>query len=238
MAASKIILLNLVAKVPSPTIIPQVAPETKLEYIINEDGALVIVIRNWMESAKAQNLHDRLVTGVEWVNAKQNLYGKVGDIPRSMFVVGDHNIKQYKYSRVVLPVHSWASGVPLYSEIEAIRTRIHNDPTLFQLLGIQLDYNTCLLNWYRDGNDKIGMHSDNEALGALNAVVTVSLNGSCTFILKNKVKGPNGRYRTIKVQLNNGDLVLMAGRCQELWTHGIDAEPNRESRISLTVRLI
>lgn len=93
-------------------------------------------------------------------------------------------------------------------------------------------FDTCLLNWYRTGADKIGMHSDHEALGVLNAVVTVSL----TFI--HKTKGPNGRYATIKVPLNNTDLVLMAGCCQELWTHGINKEDTDESRISLTYRLI
>lgn len=217
---------------------PNQTPAPTLEYIIDKDGALVVVIRNWLESSKAKTLHDKLVTDVEWINAKQNLYGNITDIPRSMFVLGDPHVKTYKYSRVVLPVKSWLSDNPLYSEIEQIRTRVHNDPTLFQLLGMKLEYNTCLLNWYRNGLDKIGMHSDKEALGALNAVVTVSLGEPRIFTLKSKEKGPNGRFPKHDILLENGDLVLMAGRCQELWTHGIDDEPGKGSRISLTLRLI
>lgn len=38
--------------------------------IINADGALVVVIRNWLAAPTAQNLHDRLRVEVPWINAQ------------------------------------------------------------------------------------------------------------------------------------------------------------------------
>lgn len=213
-----------------------VIPAPTLEYIINQDGALVVVIRNWLPTAR--DLHDRLLAQIPWINANQNMYGKIIPIPRAMFFLGDPHVKTYTYSRLTFPVRSWQSDNPLYQEIESIRTNIQTDPTLRQLLGLELHYNTCLLNLYLTGANKISAHPDKEALGPANAVVTVSLGGTRTCIFKSQIKGPNGRYPKIEVPLNNGDLLLMAGRCQELWTHAIEREDTNESRISLTYRLI
>lgn len=207
------------------------------EYIMNSDGALAVIIRNWLPNARL--LHDKLVTGIPWICAQMNMYGKTIDIPRAMFFLGDETVKTYEYSRLSFPVQSWTHTTnSLYTDIECIRTRIKNDNTLMQLTGVPLPFDSCLLNYYRSGADSIAAHSDKEALGPANAVVTISLGASRSFVFKNKIKGDNGRYSTIKTLLHNGDLVLMAGRCQELWTHSIPREECDESRISLTYRLI
>lgn len=207
------------------------------EILINEDGVVAIILRNWLPFA--QNLHDRLAQQLPWIQGQMNMFGNVIQIPRAMFFLGDDHVKTYTYSRMSFPVQPWNQpGNFLGAEIESIRNKIRTDPILQKLLGIQLQYDSCLLNFYRNGDDKIDFHSDKEALGPMNAVITVSLGASRTFVFKNKVKSSNGRYPTIKTILNNGDLVLMAGRCQELWTHGIPREEAGGSRISLTYRLI
>jgi alkylated DNA repair dioxygenase AlkB len=212
---------------------------TWVEVLINHDGALAVVIRNWLgPSSMGQDLHNRLLTELPWIQAQMNMYGKIIDIPRAMFFLGDPHIKTYSYSRLTFPVQSWTQSTPLYAEIEAIRTRIQSDPQIIQLAGQPLHFDSSLLNLYRNGDDKIDPHSDKEALGILNAVVTVSLAGSREFVFKSKTKGPDGRYPTIKTTLNNCDLVLMLGRCQELYTHSIPRSVTQESRISLTFRLI
>lgn len=212
---------------------------TWVQVLINHDGALAVVIRNWLGApAIGRSLHDRLLAELPWIQAQMNMYGKIIDIPRAMFFLGDPHIKTYSYSRLTFPVQSWIQSTPLHAEIETIRTRVQSDPQIIQLAGQPLRFDNCLLNLYRNGNDKIDPHSDKEALGILNAVVTISLNGSREFILKSKTKGPNGRYPTIKTVLNNCDLVLMLGRCQELYTHSIPRTDTEESRISLTFRLI
>lgn len=209
------------------------------EVLINQEGAIVIVVRNWLASAYAQSLHDRLVGDAPWIAEKMTLYGKTFDIPRTMFFLGDDHVTTYSYSRLKFPVQKWIGGVPLYGEIETIRNQIKTDPILQHVAGTPLHYDSCLLNHYRDGTDTIAPHSDKEALGPANAVVTISLGATRKFEFKHKTKGPNGRYPTIKTVLNNGDLVLMVGTCQEHWTHSIPREPSvSASRISLTYRLI
>ena len=210
----------------------------ELEYIINEDEVIVAIIRNWIKPKHAINLHDRLCEKIDWIQGQMNMYGKVIDIPRAMFFLGDDNIKTYTYSNLSFPVKSWHNSRKIYSDIEQIRNQIREDATLQKISGATLKYDSCSLNYYRNGSDTIAAHSDKEALGPMNAVVTISLGGSRTFVLKSKTKGPNGRYPKIETVLDNGDLVLMAGKCQELWTHSIPREDTYESRISLTYRLL
>lgn len=213
--------------------------EPTAETIINQDGAIVLIIRNWLPPDYAQSLHDRLVTDVPWIAEQMHLFGKTIDIPRTMFFLGDDHINTYSYSRMTFPVQSWNNSNPLYGEIKMVRDRIINDPNLQHVTGTTLQYDSCLLNHYRTGQDKIDPHSDKEALGPLNAVVTVSLGATRKFIFKYKTKGEDGRFPRVKTVLNNGDLVLMVGRCQELWTHSIPRESTvTQSRISLTYRLI
>ena len=221
--------LNIIT--PKPTT-PQV------EYIINEEGAIAVVIRNWLTAEHAQDLHNRLTKEVPWIQGQMNMFGKTIDIPRTMFFLGDDHIKTYSYSRLTFPVQPWSNNTDLYKEIEKIRERICNDTTLQRITGVALQYDSCLLNFYRNGHDKIDPHSDREALGPMNAVVTISLGGTRKFVFKSVTKGANGRYLKIETNLNNGDLVLMAGRCQELWTHSIPRQDTDNARISLTYRLI
>jgi alkylated DNA repair dioxygenase AlkB len=102
-----------------------------------------------------------------------------------------------------------------------------------------LHYDFCLLNYYRDGADKINFHSDKEALGAYNVVVTVSLGESRKIVFKSKKKNDELKYDKVEVKLNNSDLLLMLGTCQEYWTHGIPRDNSKKNpRISLTFRLI
>ncbi|CAH6420266.1 Alpha-ketoglutarate-dependent repair dioxygenase AlkB [uncultured virus] len=225
-----------------------------METVIDNEGAIAIVIRNWLPSEYAQNFHERLTQQIPWIQGQMNTSERTIQIPRMMFFLGDDIIKSYSYSRLHFPVQSWNSlnsekieqsctpcgknNQALYEEVEDIRNRIRNDIILKRITGVELSYNSCLLNFYRNGNDKIDPHSDREALGPMNAVVTISLGGTRKFVFKNKIKEANGRYRKIETMLNNGDLMLMVGRCQELWTHSVPRENTQQSRISLTYRLI
>jgi alkylated DNA repair dioxygenase AlkB len=218
----------------------EIYPVPTAETLINQDGAIALIIRNWLPPSYATKLHDYLVQGIPWKAEQMQMYGKTFDIPRTMFFVGDSHVKTYSYSRLSFPVESWDGDLnPLYSEIRVLRDRIRSDPNLRHVTGTILEYNSCLLNHYRNGMDKIDAHSDREALGPANAVVTISLGASRQFHFKSKSRDENGNFRTIKTVLNNGDLVLMAGKCQEHWTHLIPREPAiTQSRISLTYRLI
>lgn len=216
------------------TMIPSV------ETIINEDGAFAVVIRNWWPNANS--LHERISTDIPWLTMTTQYYSKKETlIPRQMCLMADKGIKHYPFPFNSIHANCWDDTTNnVYDEIRQIRDYIREDEWIKQMLGIQLEFNSCLANNYAKPTDKIAYHSDKEALGPLNAVVTLSLGGSIPFIFKNKRKGSNGRYPRREIILHNGDLTIMAGRCQELWTHGIEADKTgqRLPRESLTYRYI
>lgn len=125
------------------------------------------------------------------------------------------------------------------TQIKNIHDKINSDSLIQSVTHIPLRFNSCLLNYYRDGSDKIDHHSDREALGELNAVVTISLGSARKLSFKGRTKGADDKYEKIDVILNNGDMLMMLGECQNLWTHGISRDNSvKNSRISLTFRLI
>lgn len=210
-----------------------------VETVINSEGALAVVIHNWWPDA--QSLHERIMTGIPWLTVKKDYYGKEITIPRQVCLIADKHIKSYSHPYRDYPANSWDdSNNSIYNEIRDIRDHIRNDLWIKQMVGIELEFDSCLANNYAKPTDHIAYHPDREALGPLNAVVTLSLGGSIPFIFKSKQKGPNGRYPRREVMLHSGDLTFMAGRCQELWTHGIEADKTgqRLPRESLTYRCI
>lgn len=96
-------------------------------------------------------------------------------------------------------------------------------------------FNSVLLNYYRNEQDSMGFHSDDEPeLGPQPAIASVSFGATRTFILKHK-KLP----KTVKLDLSDGSLLLMAGKLQQCWRHGINKERKPcGPRINLTFRLI
>lgn len=96
-------------------------------------------------------------------------------------------------------------------------------------------FNSVLLNYYRDGRDGMGMHSDNEPeLGPQPAIASVSFGAARIFILHHK----RTRQR-LKVELSDGSLLLMAGQLQKNWSHGINKSARALGpRVNLTFRLI
>jgi alkylated DNA repair dioxygenase AlkB len=216
-----------------------------IEYVINKAGAIVVVVRGWLDPLYSTTLHTSLVSQLKWVSAKMTFFNKSVDIPRQMFFLGDANVKTYKYSRLSFDVESWDNADSnsnynsIYCHIRNIRDKISNDPLIQHITHKPIKFDSCLLNLYRNGADKIDQHSDKEAMGDLNAVVTVSLGTSRKITFKSKTKDANGKYEKIETMLNNGDMLLMLGECQNLWTHGICRETSvKDSRISLTFRLI
>lgn len=96
-------------------------------------------------------------------------------------------------------------------------------------------FNSLLLNYYRNEQDSMGFHSDDEPeLGPQPAIASVSFGDTRTFILKHKKQA-----KTVKLDLTDGSFLLMAGKLQHCWRHGINKERKPHgARINLTFRLI
>ena len=91
-----------------------------------------------------------------------------------------------------------------------------------------------LLNLYRDGQDSILWHSDDEAeLGHAPTIASVSLGATRDFVMRRKDD------HTVKetVALTHGSLVVMRGDSQSAWQHAVPKRARvTEPRINLTFR--
>lgn len=210
-----------------------------METLINKDGSLFMVIRNWLDTNYGDALFKHLYEKATWID---NIYGRDGKLykmKREICLLGDGTHEKYPYHKLPFEVNHWDHC--LNSEIKKIKDDICKDGQIqhvikpFSISNDELIFNSCVVNKYRDHSDYISYHSDFEASGIYNAVVSVSLGSSRTFYIKKN----NSFEREMKTVLNHGDLLLMAGNCQKDYQHAIHSEKNSVgSRISLTYRFI
>lgn len=91
-------------------------------------------------------------------------------------------------------------------------------------------YDSVWLNLYRDGNDSTGWHRDRFSCRRPACVVPVLTLGTARRFLVKPRKGGH----SVAFTPRPGDLVVMGGRCQEDWVHGVPKAPGTEgARISV-----
>ncbi|MDA9557362.1 alpha-ketoglutarate-dependent dioxygenase AlkB [Vibrio sp.] len=97
-------------------------------------------------------------------------------------------------------------------------------------------YNSVLANLYRDENDGVGYHADDETiLGHNPAIASLSLGETRRFLVKHN----QGQYEGIRIDLKNNLLLLMSGSLQHHWKHAIPkSRKPLGPRINLTFRFI
>jgi alkylated DNA repair dioxygenase AlkB len=191
--------------------------DDELQRIPIEDGELYFMQRLPLPWDSA-TLLQRLLAETEWRAETITLWGKPVQQPRLSAWYGD---ARYSYSGMTLEPQPFT---PLQLAIKA---------AIEQASGRR--FNSVLLNYYRDEQDSMGFHSDDEReLGQNPAIASFSVGEARTFILKHK-RLP----KTVKLSLGDGSLLLMAGSLQHHWRHGINKEKSpRGPRINLTFRNI
>ena len=98
---------------------------------------------------------------------------------------------------------------------------------------LKTDFNGILINKYKDGNDYIGAHSDDEKnLSKNSSVACISLGEERIFRIKNKFSNEK-----IDIINKSGQLLVMEGNFQKEFTHEIPIQKRKKNcRISLTFR--
>mmetsp|Transcript_39705 Transcript_39705/g.83474 ORF Transcript_39705/g.83474 Transcript_39705/m.83474 type:complete len:316 (+) Transcript_39705:131-1078(+) len=102
-------------------------------------------------------------------------------------------------------------------------------------------YNYCLLNHYRDGEDNMGYHADNEAsLDPHTPIASVSFGITRSFDVRPMKKDSIGkRSRVARIALGDGDLLIMLHPMQSHYQHSIPVEKRVVGeRINLTFRRV
>ena len=95
------------------------------------------------------------------------------------------------------------------------------------------EYNACLLNYYHNGSEGMGWHSDNEkSIRPNSSIASVSLGVSRKFQFKHKTQGLK-----LDLILDSGSLLDMRGETQEFWLHALPKSKKVVgTRINLTFR--
>jgi alkylated DNA repair dioxygenase AlkB len=165
----------------------------------------------WFESC----LHN-----LNWETGFIKIFGKTHQIPRLQAWHADDGIN-YKYSGKKLQRHDWNNTL---LEIKKIIESI----TSFK-------FNSVLANLYRDGNDSMGLHSDDEKeLGKNPVIASLSLGESRDIYFKHKKN-----KSSLVISQTSGQLLVMRGRTQEYWKHEIKKTKKfKKPRINLTFRNI
>jgi alkylated DNA repair dioxygenase AlkB len=176
---------------------------------------------NFFPKPEAETLFQELAEKVPWKQVPIKMFGKEIMQPRLTCWYSDPGI-DYSYSGIRMENLPWIEPLP------GIKSRIE------QLAGVR--FNGALLNLYRDGNDSMGWHRDNEkALGNNPVIGSVSLGGTRTFKFRDRLS----KKEIISIELSSGSLLIMAGESQHFWEHSIPKQHRvANPRLNITFRVI
>jgi alkylated DNA repair dioxygenase AlkB len=160
-----------------------------------------------------------LLVETPWRQDTLKFGGKEVAVPRLQAWYGD---RRYAYSGLRLVPLPWT---PL---LDNIRRRIS--------ATFKHEFNSVLLNYYRDGNDSVAWHSDDEhELGPDPQIASLSLGIPRRFELKHRTRNDP----KVSMLLEDGSLLLMGSGLQRHWKHQLPKDAGITApRLNLTFRFI
>lgn len=178
------------------------------------------VIDAFYDAAESERIYQRLLQEQNWPDNRYVVAGRQFVLPRLQTWHADYGIS-YSYSNNLLETRSWT---PLLSEIRA-------NVEMF----LNYSFNSVLVNLYRNGEDYVGWHSDNEReLGEQPFIASLTFGATRQFAFRHKKTSEHDF-----VFLHSGTLVIMQPDFQHNWLHSVPADQNMtEGRINLTFRKV
>jgi alkylated DNA repair dioxygenase AlkB len=173
------------------------------------------------DATESERLMQKLIATSPWQQKVVRMYDKEVVTPRLAAWYADEEVYDYTSLRRSAP-NLWTP------ELLMIKQRVE------PVAGVV--FNSALLNYYRDGNDSVAWHSDNEkALGKHPVIASVSFGQVRSFDIRKKADHKD-KY---SIRLENGSLVIMKGDLQVNWEHRI-AKSTRpmKGRLNLTFRVV
>ena len=196
--------------------------------------AKIVFIEHFFTPSVSDQFLINLTHEVDWQQGEITMFGKRLLEPRLSAWYGDEG-KSYTYSGKKQEPLPWHKSLFLIkTEIEKQLQKTTSVDFLF--LQNPAIFNSVLCNLYRNGNDSMGWHQDNEmSLGKNPLIASVNFGESRRFLFRRK------EDKTVKHELllTHGSLLIMAGAMQHHWQHAVPKEPRRtKQRINLTFRHI
>lgn len=179
----------------------------------------VMLYRNFFDPDEGHAFFKTLRDNTPWRYDITWRFGRPQPVPRGTVF---YNYKFYTYSGITPDPAPWPPTLlAIKGEIEAVA---------------DVHFNSVLLNLYRDGQDSVSWHSDNEpALGQNPVIGSVSFGAMRSFHFRHK---HDPKPRT-KIALAHGSFLLMQGMTQHFWHYQVPKTKHPcGPRINLTFRVI
>lgn len=176
---------------------------------------------HWLQGSIADQWLCDLQAQTPWQQPQVFVHGRYHPTPRLVAWYADSGVS-YGYAGLSHRPLAWT---PLLARIRAMVEAASGQ-----------SFNGLLLNYYRNGQDSMGWHSDDEAeLGRNPPIASLSLGGERRFDLRRR-----GASRIeYSLPLTHGSLLVMAGATQHHWQHQVAKTRSLcAPRLNLTFRRI
>ncbi|MEN2415244.1 alpha-ketoglutarate-dependent dioxygenase AlkB family protein [Flavobacterium mesophilum] len=176
----------------------------------------LILIDNFFTKKESDRFYERLLHQTKWREYEMEMYDKTVTAPRMISWYEDKDNPGADQK-----------GPDWTYDLLTIRGRVEKET--------QVDFNSLLLNLYRDGNDSVAWHSDKEHNTGPNPIIaSVTFGETRMFKLRHKFRKDIDQ---VEIPLHHGSFLLMAGTTNSFWQHHVpktarDVLP----RINLTFR--
>lgn len=194
--------------------------EIRLENILLPDSDISFGRRVNLPFDDAKILQN-LIDQTPWRSENIVVWGKSYVQPRLIAWYGDAG-RTYTYSGISMTPLPWTSL------LRSLMDSVEN------LTGEK--FNSALLNYYRNEDDSMGFHSDDEKeLGPTPIIASLSFGHERELVFKHKFK----KLKPARLLLTSGSLLIMKGPTQANWKHGIEkGSSHMGPRVNITFRQI
>jgi alkylated DNA repair dioxygenase AlkB len=178
----------------------------------------LMLFEGFFSKEESDLYYDVLLKQTKWKEADLTIYDKTHIIPRMVSWYEDK-----------ANIGAEPNGQDWTPELLAIKARIEAET--------EVEFNSVLLNLYRNGKDGVGWHSDRtDNFGQNQIIASVSFGETRPFRLRHKTRKDEPM---LEIPLTHGTLLLMAGTTQTHWEHHIPkTAKNILPRINLTFRQV
>jgi alkylated DNA repair dioxygenase AlkB len=176
----------------------------------------------FLPATEADALLAQLTAEVAWEQRAIRIFGQEIPQPRLTAWYGAPDAR-YAYSGLHWEPRPWTPA------LHTLRQRIET--------ATGARFNSVLLNLYRNGQDSMGWHADDEPeLGPAPAIASLSLGATRRFRLRPRA---GLAHAPLSLDLPTGSLLLMRGPTQQHWQHALPKTARQVGpRLNLTFRWV
>ena len=174
--------------------------------------------RNFLDEVQANELLVHCLDHLPWAEELVQMFGRTFVVPRLSCAIGDEGcVYRYRGSQM--------DATRFTRPLEELRAQI--------VERLRIPFNYVLATQYRDGNDYVGWHADDERdLVPGQTIVNISLGGVREF----RIRSRDGSYCE-SVQTEHGSMLLMHGEIHQTTKHMlVRTRRSVEKRVVLSFR--